>query len=148
MKDIIHNPYLAPHITWDAQRLSIFRKGRFRRFYDEPYTADAFWETQVGGLIVIYQYRIETHTRQTQLPRDGKPFGLILYADKTKLSTFGTATGYPVIARCANLPAYIRNGNGPGGGRLISWLPVVGTFFMIATDVSDDVEDQRGDYIS
>ena len=30
-----------------------------------------------------------------------------------------------MIARCANLPASIRNGNGIGGGRVVGWLPIV-----------------------
>jgi hypothetical protein len=30
-----------------------------------------------------------------------------------------------VIARCANLPTEIRNGNGVGGGRVVGWLPIV-----------------------
>jgi len=51
--------------------------------------------------------------------------GFILYADKTKLSTFGTAKGYPVVARLANLPTEIRNGQGIGGGYVVGWLPVV-----------------------
>jgi hypothetical protein len=60
------------------------------------------------------------------LPPNGKPFGFILYADKTKLSSFGTAKGYPIIARLANLPTEIRNSNdGIGGGRLVGWLPIV-----------------------
>lgn len=35
-------------MTWDAQWLSIFCEGQFRCFYDKLYTADAFWEVQVG----------------------------------------------------------------------------------------------------
>lgn len=50
---------------------------------------------------------------------------LILYADKSRLSSFGTAKGYPVFARCANLPTDVRNSDGVGGGRLVGWLPVV-----------------------
>jgi hypothetical protein len=49
----------------------------------------------------------------------------ILYADKAKLSSFGREQGYPVIARLANLPITIRNGNGVGGGRVVGWLPLV-----------------------
>ena len=45
--------------------------------------------------------------------------------DKTKLSSFGTEKGYPVLARCANLPVELRNGEGIGGGRLVGWLPIV-----------------------
>jgi hypothetical protein len=68
---------------------------------------------------------IEPTRLQTQIPEGGKPLALILYADKTRLSSFGTAQGYPVVARCANLPASIRNGNGIGGGRVVGWLPIV-----------------------
>lgn len=50
---------------------------------------------------------------------------LELYADKTQLSSFGTEKGYPVMARIANLPVKIRNGEGLGGGRIVGWLPVV-----------------------
>ncbi|KAF9455950.1 hypothetical protein BDZ94DRAFT_1353726 [Collybia nuda] len=44
---------------------------------------------------------------------------------QTQLSSFGTAKGYPVIARCGNLPVNIRNGKGVGGGRVVGWLPIV-----------------------
>ena len=50
---------------------------------------------------------------------------LSVYADKSKLSTFGTKKGYPVVARCANLPVELRNGIGLGGGRVVGWLPIV-----------------------
>jgi hypothetical protein len=50
----------------------------------------------------------------------------ILYADKTKLSSFGTAMGYPVYGRIGNFNVSIRNTNGFGGGELVGWLPIVG----------------------
>ena len=59
------------------------------------------------------------------LPKDGKPIGIELYADKSKLSSFGTAKGYPIMARLMNLPVKIRNGEGIGGARVVGWLPVV-----------------------
>ncbi|KAG1858351.1 hypothetical protein C8R48DRAFT_544380, partial [Suillus tomentosus] len=62
---------------------------------------------------------------QSLLPENGAPFAFILYADKTHLSTAGTVKAYPVIARCGNLPVNIRNVDGPGGGRLVGWLPIV-----------------------
>ena len=62
---------------------------------------------------------------KSNLPPGAKPLVLSLYADKSKLSSFGTKKGYPVIARCANLPVEIRNGKGIGGGRVVGWLPVV-----------------------
>ena len=67
-------------------------------------------------------------SQKSCLPQDGKPFCIILYADKAKLSSFGTEKAYPIIARCANLPDWIRNGEGIGGGRVVGWQPIV-TFF-------------------
>ena len=66
-----------------------------------------------------------TFNPQSSLPDGAKPVVLIIYADKSKLSSFGTQKGYPVIARCANLPVGMRNGNGVGGARVVGWLPVV-----------------------
>ncbi|KAH9168438.1 hypothetical protein EDB89DRAFT_1855509 [Lactarius sanguifluus] len=107
--DLIMNPQLVDRFVWDAQR--IFRHNgettTRARVYHEPWTGDAFWDLQ------------------SQIPEGARPLGFVLYADKTKLSSFGTAKGYPVIARCANLPAEIRNGNGVGGGRVVGWLPIV-----------------------
>ena len=62
---------------------------------------------------------------QSSMPDGGTPFGFIIYADKTKLSSFGTEKGYPVLVRCAQLPIEIRNGTGIGGGALVGWLPLV-----------------------
>ena len=62
---------------------------------------------------------------KSALPKGAYPLCWILYSDKSKLSSFGTVTGYPVIVRCANLPTDIRNGTGIGGGRVVSLLPTV-----------------------
>ncbi|KAG1881469.1 hypothetical protein C8R48DRAFT_744221 [Suillus tomentosus] len=105
--DLLHDPQLFPHMVFDAQRFSKFDGKTFVTFVDEPYTAEAFWNVQ------------------SQLPEGAKPLAFILYADKTKLSSFGTARGYPVVARLANLPTDIRNGQGMGGGYVVGWLPIV-----------------------
>ncbi|KAG1849526.1 hypothetical protein F4604DRAFT_1883786 [Suillus subluteus] len=93
--DLPHDPYLFPHFHFDAQRLSKFNGQTFKHFVDEPFTAQHFWDAQ------------------SQLPDGAKPLAFILYADKTKLSSF------------ANLPTDIRNGQGMGGGYVVGWLPVV-----------------------
>ncbi|KAK0475317.1 hypothetical protein EDD18DRAFT_1116093 [Armillaria luteobubalina] len=77
------------------------------RIFDEPWTGDLLWKIQ------------------SSLPPGGKPLAYILYADKTRLSSFGTAKGYPVMARIANLPDAICNGKGWGGGTVVGWLPIV-----------------------
>ncbi|THU95745.1 hypothetical protein K435DRAFT_819621 [Dendrothele bispora CBS 962.96] len=107
VEEIATDKDLAPKMQWDACRHCKFDGEDWERFIEEPWTADCWWSIQ------------------SALPVDGKPFSIILYSDKNKLSSFGTQKGYPVIARCANLPSHIRNGNGKGGGRIVGWLPVV-----------------------
>jgi hypothetical protein len=59
-------------------------------------------------------------------PKGSKLVSFILYADKSKLSSFGTAMGHPIVARLGNLPVEIRNVNGIlGGGCVVGWLPIV-----------------------
>ncbi|KAG1897928.1 uncharacterized protein F5891DRAFT_1241093 [Suillus fuscotomentosus] len=106
--DLLRDKRLAPHFVFDAQCLSKFNGERFVRFIDEPWTADVFWKAQ------------------SQLPPNAKPLAFILYADKSKLSSFGSQKGYPIIARIANLPVHIRNSNTAlGGGRVVGWLPII-----------------------
>ncbi|KAG1741895.1 uncharacterized protein EDB91DRAFT_1237102 [Suillus paluster] len=105
--DLLNDPYLFPHFHFDAQHLSKFNGQSFEHFVDEPFMAQNFWDAQ------------------SQLLPDAKPLAFILYADKTKLSSFGSAKGYPVVTRLANLPTDIRNGQGMGGGYIVGWLPVV-----------------------
>lgn len=46
----VQDPLLAPHFTWDAQRLSKYNGTDWIRFYDEPWTADKFAQVQVRVL--------------------------------------------------------------------------------------------------
>ncbi|KAI5985815.1 hypothetical protein F5J12DRAFT_787334 [Pisolithus orientalis] len=57
--------------------------------------------------------------------KNAVPFGLILYADKSNLSSFGTAKSYPIIVCRANLLVEIWNSNVVGGGTVVGWLPIV-----------------------
>ncbi len=66
-----------------------------------------------------------TASSQTSLPEDGYAVAFILYADKTRLSSFGSQKGYPIVARLANIDAEIRNGDGYGGGQVVGFLPIV-----------------------
>ncbi|KAJ7102054.1 hypothetical protein C8R44DRAFT_747072 [Mycena epipterygia] len=56
---------------------------------------------------------------------DAKALGLIVYADKSKLSTFGTEKPYAVVARVANILVPIRNSTQFGGGQVVGHQPVV-----------------------
>ena len=63
--------------------------------------------------------------KQSKLPKDGKPLCIMLYADKTRLSSFGTAQGYPIMAQINNLPQNVQNGKGLGSTQVVGWLPIV-----------------------
>ncbi|KAF7334738.1 hypothetical protein MSAN_02372200 [Mycena sanguinolenta] len=49
----------------------------------------------------------------------------IIYADKAKLSSFGTEKAYPAIGRLANVFGGLRNSDQWGGGQVVGSLPVV-----------------------
>lgn len=113
---------LAPHFHWDAEQLYKYDGKDFVRFIHEPWTAERFWRVQVRA------HCLPTtcfHKLQSALPPNARPLPFIIYADKNKLSSFGTQKGYPVVARLANLDAYVRNGVGTGGGCVVGWLPIV-----------------------
>ncbi|KAF8884449.1 hypothetical protein BD779DRAFT_1674068 [Infundibulicybe gibba] len=105
--DILSDPFLASQCTWDAEILEKFDGNDFVRFFHEPWTGDRFWEVQ------------------SKLPPGGKPLAILLYADKTKLSTFGSQKGYPIIAQLLNLPSHIRNSAGLGGSRVVGFIPIL-----------------------
>ncbi|OSC97911.1 hypothetical protein PYCCODRAFT_1418559 [Trametes coccinea BRFM310] len=104
---LIRDPILAPLFTWHATRLYKWNGSYWVRFIDEPYTADLWWDIE------------------TRLPPGGVPVCFIIYADKTRLSSFGTKKGYPIMVRIANLPAEVRNSPGFGGGQVVGLLPIV-----------------------
>ena len=69
--------------------------------------------------------KLRWQATKMSLPEGAKMVCLELYADKSRLSSFGTEKGYPVMARIVNLPVGIRNSNGIGGARVVGWLPIV-----------------------
>ncbi|KAG1822153.1 hypothetical protein DFJ58DRAFT_720123 [Suillus subalutaceus] len=108
--DLLQDICLACHFVFDAQCLSKFNGEKCVRFIDEPWTADAFWNAQCS----LNFCWMQSHSHSFYM------------LTKTKLSSFGTAKGYPIIAHIANLPIHIRNGNTAlGGGRVVGWLLIV-----------------------
>ncbi|KAH6873590.1 hypothetical protein BKA70DRAFT_1379131 [Coprinopsis sp. MPI-PUGE-AT-0042] len=109
MTDILNDKKLQSACQFDAVQISQYDAGcgEFDRHYSDPWTGRSWWEIQA------------------KLPNNAGIFCIIIHADKTKLSSFGTAKGYLVYARCGNLPLHIRNGHGNGALRLVGWLPIV-----------------------
>ncbi len=50
---------------------------------------------------------------------------MYLFADKTKLSSFGSQKGYPIILRLPQLDIATRHGKGLGAGQVVGLLPIV-----------------------
>ncbi|KAJ7700548.1 hypothetical protein B0H14DRAFT_3100108 [Mycena olivaceomarginata] len=107
--DLIQDPCLAKCFVWDAVKMYRHNGKSFVRFWNEPWTADAFWELQ------------------SRLPKDisAKLFPLYIYADKSKLSSFGTQKAHPIIVRVLNIITGIRNGSEWGGGQVVGELPII-----------------------
>ncbi|KAJ7897519.1 hypothetical protein B0H13DRAFT_2234374 [Mycena leptocephala] len=108
-RSLIQDPRLASSFVWDAEKAYKFNGETYVRFYQEPWTADAFWAAQ------------------SSLPDDpaAKPVCYVIYADKSKLSSFGTQKAYAVVARLANIPVETRNSTRFGGGQVVGHQPIV-----------------------
>lgn len=85
--------------------------------------------------------------KQSMIPKDGKPLCITLYADKTRLSSFGTAQGYPIMAQLNNLPQNVRNGKGLGSTQVVGWLPIVDIpqFFVFLILIHFQVSEEESD---
>ncbi|KIK66841.1 hypothetical protein GYMLUDRAFT_69898 [Collybiopsis luxurians FD-317 M1] len=107
--ELLMDPRMVSRMQWHACHLFRYDKasGRWMQFINEPCTANKWWNIQGS------------------LPSGGVPLCIIFYADKSKLSSFGTAKGYPVIAHLANLPIEICNSTGLGGGHVVGWYPIL-----------------------
>ncbi|KAI6154717.1 hypothetical protein BKA82DRAFT_4326366 [Pisolithus tinctorius] len=98
--DLLKDSGVGPYFVFDARCLSKFNGASFVHFIDEPWMANEFWDVQ------------------SDLPSDGKVLAFVLYADKAKLLSF-------VVVQIANLPTWICNGEGLGGGHVVGWLLIV-----------------------
>ncbi|KAJ7447334.1 hypothetical protein B0H11DRAFT_2335669, partial [Mycena galericulata] len=108
-RSLVQDARLATCFVWDAEKAYKFNGDIYVRFYHEPWTADAFWAAQ------------------SVLPNNAaaKPVCFVLYADKSRLSSFGTQKAYAVVARLANIPNGIRNSTRFGGGQVVGHQPIV-----------------------
>ncbi|KAG6905479.1 hypothetical protein DXG01_002463 [Tephrocybe rancida] len=52
---------------------------------------------------------------QSCIPKGGKPLAITLYADKTRLSSFGGHQGYPIMANINNLPDTVEDEESENG---------------------------------
>lgn len=117
--NVVEDQHLSNFFEWDAVLLEKFNGTKWVPFVHEPWTAKRMWDVQ------------------SMLPKNGKPLCITLYADKTRLSSFGTAQGYPIMAQINNLPQNIRNGKGLGSTQVVGWLPIVSEEESDKNDIVD-----------
>ena len=125
---IMSDKTLLPLCQFDAVRVDQYDGNTFDRRYNEPWTGEAWWEAQVQySRYSLFVNVTDRHgcNLQSKLPDDAGIFAIILHANKTKLSTFGTQKGYPIYARCGNLPLRVRNSVKHGKEILAGLMPVV-----------------------
>ncbi|KAG6912741.1 hypothetical protein DXG01_012533, partial [Tephrocybe rancida] len=106
IQNALEDTYLASVINWDALQHDKYNGEEWIPFITEPWTAKRMWSFQ------------------SRIPKGGKPLAITLYADKTRLSSFGGHQGYPIMANIDNLPDTIHNGHGLGSTQVVGWLPI------------------------
>ncbi|KAF8895008.1 hypothetical protein CPB84DRAFT_1816018 [Gymnopilus junonius] len=103
IEELADDANIIPTFEWDAMHCYKYDGLRWVRFVDEPWTGDDWWDIQASWSFYFYATACTlTHITklylnlQSQLPEGASPIFLILYADKSKLSSFGTAKGHPI----------------------------------------------------
>lgn len=91
------------------------------------------------GTLPLLIFSVANSQCQNELPAEARPLCITIYADKTRLSSFGTAMGHPVMARIENFPDNIKNGKGLGGTEVIGWLPIVITLSLFTHPLLTEV---------
>ncbi|KAG6914712.1 hypothetical protein DXG01_015761 [Tephrocybe rancida] len=113
LKTSLEDVFLASVCNWNAIKTDKFDGKDWVPFVTEPYTAKRIWDFQL------------TLPRASPGSPPGVPIAITLYADKTRLSSFGSVQGYPIMANITNFPDTIQNGHGLGATQVIGWLPIV-----------------------
>jgi hypothetical protein len=146
--ELVSMPHLAPLFMWEARKIFRYDGIEWTRVIHHPFTANRVWEIQVCPRLQSKKNRkshFATLYMQDSLPKNATPLCFLLYADKSKLSSFGSQQGYPVIARLLNLPTDLFNSNNCiGGGQIVGWLPIVRDYLLIHYYVTIALIGSRG----
>ncbi|KAJ7822940.1 hypothetical protein B0H13DRAFT_2241567 [Mycena leptocephala] len=107
-EDKTYDTYVRP--LWDWARSLI----------QDPRLVSSFvWDAEKA-----YKFDGETYSSLPDHPA-AKPVCYVIYADKSKLSSFGTQKAYAVVARLANINIETRNSTRFGGGQVVGHQPIV-----------------------
>jgi hypothetical protein len=127
-EELVTDPSLMQHSHFHATRKFVVVNGKATRMRDEPWTADEWWDIEVGARDVLPK-KYEAHLMHVQngLPDiDGLEHGFApwhIWVDEGRVTT--NVSMHPVVVRPAWLDFEVRNGSGNGGGVIIAFLSKV-----------------------
>ena len=122
---LVQDESLAPMNMWNSVKKYYCCGDHEERIYDEPNTADTWWDIDVSflcGPTVIADISFKSELPETdEFPHCYLP--LHFWLDKGLVTR--RVSKYPMILRPAWLPRRIRNASGNGGGVLVGYMPMV-----------------------
>lgn len=102
IQELIGNPAFASEIAYEPERVYTDAAGE-NRMFDEAWTADWWWETQVRRLLISH-VQVLTYVVQGKLPEGAVVAPVILASDKTQLTRFrGDKQAWPVYLSLGNI---------------------------------------------
>jgi hypothetical protein len=123
IESLMHQPSLATHLEHIPRRVWVNDK-RKSRIYNEIFTGDWAWKTQVSAGRHPTQLYLLCTMLQASLPGGAALIPVLLTSDKTHLTQFaGDKHAWPLYLSIGNIHSSIRNKPSNNAWKLIAYIP-------------------------